>query len=56
VLTLVDQNSRLEHDPLSDWQPVKIPQNACAHGLMTVAVTKIIQDLSHGDTHESNRY
>jgi len=26
-LTLVDQNSRLEHDPLSDWQPVKIPQN-----------------------------
>jgi len=27
VLTLVNQNGCLERDPLSDWQPVKIPQN-----------------------------
>jgi len=26
-LALVNQNGYLKRDPLSDWQPVKIPQN-----------------------------
>jgi len=31
VLALVNQNGYLKRDPLSDWQPVKIPQNVCRY-------------------------